>query len=116
MDRGPGNVARLAAIPRFVESYATNPRKEIDPIGCASKLDDVIRPQEIVLRDAGGAKPEGLQDIHEFISVFLISCHENIQIARVTGPAVECQCPRTHDHVFNTLRVQQADEFAQIVR
>ena len=105
MDRGSGNVARLAAIPCFVEGYATNPRKEIYPIGCAPKLDDVIGPQEIVLGDAGSAKPEGLQDIHELISVFLISCHENVQIASVTGPTVECQCPRTHDHVFNTLRV-----------
>ena len=72
--------------------------------------------EEVAVVNSRAAEPEGIDDLHQGRSVVGVSGNKKIHIAGVARPAMECQRPSTDDEISNTLRVQQANEFAQIAR
>jgi len=90
----------------LIECHSTDSGKDIDAIGLATELNDVIDLQEIFALDAGMSKSEGFDNRHQFVGVLVVSGNKDIEIAGVTWSPMKRQRPCTDDHVLNTLCVQ----------
>ena len=66
--------------------------RDIDAMGFAPKLNDVINLQEILALDARLSKTEALDDGHQFVSVLVVS--GNNDIAGITRTPMEGRAPK----------------------
>jgi hypothetical protein len=84
---------------RFIRRHATDARQQSDPAWDLSKLNHLIRFNEISFLETGLREPKLSQDTEKSLCVIRRGPDKNLQVPCVTWAPMEREALRADDHV-----------------